>query len=337
MIVSLWRQAAQGNRRYLRAPPKVDCLVSKRFLYPIGCASLRKLGSGRLPLVVSLFALGLGFQSCSQAGDASKGTWPDPTFPVQGGSSTGDKEASKTESSSASDADQGGAGSSSPSGPEASSGEKAPGSDFTTTQGGTTSKSSEKASSASSSGEATTTRSSSAPQTTSSSSDENTSSAQHPGTGTEPATCEQELCVEINADAPMGSTRWQAGINMFSFHPPAGARLLSRIELVEGFIRGRTKVDIRMGRGISSAHILRQLSWDVDLPNGRAWRGANLEQPLPMNSALDLWIAVHPIAGSMASIARAGVMQSIFLLPPGQETFDEGRVPVMFRAYCCKE
>lgn len=296
-----------------------------------------------LVTTLALAALCVGPSGCSKA-DSAQGAWPNPQLSVEdtkaspsspedSEDSTGSEESSPSPSpgSEAEDDPESGTSDSTESSEEekedVSSSDATEASDDSSTSQ-TTQEEDESTPSTSSEQDASSSSSASTGETSSSTAEEDSGTA---------ANCEQELCLSVNADRPMGSTQWSYGPNMFWVKPPAGNRRLARVEFVEGFASGTTRLTIRSDKGESSDGILRELSWSVDLPQKQAWAGADLEEPLRMYNAYKLWFVIEPIINSRASFAASGNKITIWHRPIGSENWREAEAPLMFRAYCCKE
>lgn len=164
---------------------------------------------------------------------------------------------------------------------------------------------------------------------TSSSSTESSSDSAEP-------VCEMELCAFLNHRMAPGNKRWRAARHRFSFVAPSPSRRLARIELMQGFGRGRTRVEVRLDDGDSSANLLTRLTWEFNLPTSKQWQGAKLERPEKMPAGRQIWMTVEPVAASLASIAAAGREIPLWYEQSPQR-WVEKRAPVMYRVFCCKE
>lgn len=164
---------------------------------------------------------------------------------------------------------------------------------------------------------------------TSSSSTESSSESGEP-------VCEMELCAFLNHRMAPGNKRWRAARHRFSFVSPSPSRRLARIELMQGFGRGRTSVEVRLDDGDSSANLLTRLTWEFNLPTSKRWQGAKLERPEKMPAGRQIWMTVEPVAASLASIAAAG-REIPLRYEQSPQRWVEKRAPVMYRVFCCKE
>lgn len=307
------------------------------------------------------------FGACSK-GDSAQGEWPDPSFvdPTQSegpqGTPTGEPSPDKSDSTSEPDPSDNGEPDSSNTEPGASSADpeqSTSGSSSTGPTGETsTDKGTQDSKSDDSTGELTSSpgqntsskeSSSTSQETTSSSStssetQETESSSDQSSEGdtntgdSDPSACELELCVRMNDEETPNGSSWRVGMNMFSFKVPKTHRRLARIELNEGFISGKTLATLRRDAGTSSAGVIEKLEWLVNLPTSREWRGATLTEPVSIEGVGKLWVVLdNNRFPSRASIAITGDLHSIWHKASGSKSWTESGVPLMFRAYCCKE
>lgn len=287
-----------------------------------------------------LNALGPQLVGCSK-GDSSQGAWPDPGLP--GPTQSTEPETSPTDekdtSSEPEPSSEGGQTTPTPgSSNEDESLESTSAESSAETNDSQVDSSSASGQQSTDSGSASSSSSSGANSSGSSSSTEQDTSSSAPDSTEDPAACEQELCVAMNHDKVPGTRIWRPGMHMFSFVVPSTHRRLARIELYEGLGDGITRASVRYDAGTSSGAIISRLSWAVDAAQPPSWMGADLPVPFLMSAFTKLWVVLEDnLPSSRASVANTGTIYSVWYKERGSQSWNESGVPLMFRAYCCKE
>lgn len=142
----------------------------------------------------------------------------------------------------------------------------------------------------------------------------------------------------MNANQAPGNHAWPKGMHMFSFQVPKSHRRLARIELYEGLGQGTTRASLRLDAGTSSGAVIARLAWSVDAGMPLSWRGANLPVPFSMGAFAKLWVVLDDnLPSGRASVANSGTIYSLWYKERGSQSWNESGVPLMFRAFCCKE
>lgn len=157
------------------------------------------------------------------------------------------------------------------------------------------------------------------------------SSEEGPG----PGSCKLELCLEINGKQELSGETWKYRRYIFPFKIAKKAPRLARVEIVEGFTKGKTRAVLKSSNGKGQGPALARWSWEVDMPNRSGWNGGDLSYPVRLQSETWYWFEFIPAQGSLASVAKAGRDVALWRRNNPTRRWVKEPAPAMFRAYCC--
>lgn len=149
--------------------------------------------------------------------------------------------------------------------------------------------------------------------------------------------CDLELCLDINGTQELLGDTWSYRRYIFPFKIPKRTGRLARVELMEGFARGRTSAVLKSSIGKGQGPALARWSWEVDMPNHTGWNGGDLDEPIRLRAGTWYWFEFIPAEGSVASVAKAGRDVALWRRNNPTQLWVKDPAPAMFRAYCCVE